>query len=219
MIGLEFFVALFCCLLYGISFNICPFLLSFVLSHHHFLLLLLTLIWITVIDAPTLHIHSSCHMHTHYNLSRTPANQSPNNGFSLFSHPRHLRYPSLDMQERRYTKPNKRTTTLIHTTTSGTNAGWVAYDIHGHSSNVSWRSTHTHTHTHTHARARARTHARTHTRTHARTQSLNLTALLRDPKHTRDWREHFLIGQNKTKHANFRESPLFQATYNIKTEK
>ena len=32
-------------------------------------------------------------------------------------------------------------------------------------------------------------------------------------------KEHFLIGRNKTKSANFRGSPLFQATYNIKTEK
>ena len=32
-------------------------------------------------------------------------------------------------------------------------------------------------------------------------------------------KEHFLIGQNRTKRANFRGSPLFQVTYNIKTEK
>ena len=40
-----------------------------------------------------------------------------------------------------------------------------------------------------------------------------------DPKHTRDQRERFLIGQKRRKRAHFRESPLFQATYNIKTEK
>ena len=38
-------------------------------------------------------------------------------------------------------------------------------------------------------------------------------------KHTRDYRECFLIGQNRTKHAHFSGSPLFQATYNIKTDK
>ena len=32
-------------------------------------------------------------------------------------------------------------------------------------------------------------------------------------------KERFLIGSNRTKRANFRGSPLFQATYNIKTEK
>ena len=32
-------------------------------------------------------------------------------------------------------------------------------------------------------------------------------------------KERFLIGQNRTKHANFRGSALFHATYNIKTEK
>ena len=32
-------------------------------------------------------------------------------------------------------------------------------------------------------------------------------------------KEHFLIGWNRTKWANFWGSPLFQATYNIKTEK
>ena len=32
-------------------------------------------------------------------------------------------------------------------------------------------------------------------------------------------KERFLIRQNRTKRANFRGSPLFQATYNIKTEK
>ena len=32
-------------------------------------------------------------------------------------------------------------------------------------------------------------------------------------------KERFLIGRNRTKCANFRGSPLFQATYNIKTEK
>ena len=41
----------------------------------------------------------------------------------------------------------------------------------------------------------------------------------KDPKHTRDYRERFLIRQNRTKHANFRGSPLFQAMYNIKTKK
>ena len=37
-------------------------------------------------------------------------------------------------------------------------------------------------------------------------------------KHTEDQREHFSIAQNRTKRAHFRGSPLFQATYNIKTE-
>ena len=32
-------------------------------------------------------------------------------------------------------------------------------------------------------------------------------------------KERFLIGRNRTKRANFRGSPLFQATYNMKTEK
>ena len=32
-------------------------------------------------------------------------------------------------------------------------------------------------------------------------------------------KECFLIGRNRTKHANFWGSPLFQATYNMKTEK
>ena len=32
-------------------------------------------------------------------------------------------------------------------------------------------------------------------------------------------KERFLTGRNRTKRANFRRSPLFQATYNIKTEK
>ena len=31
-------------------------------------------------------------------------------------------------------------------------------------------------------------------------------------------KEHFLIGRNRTKRAHFPGSPLFQATYNIKTE-
>ena len=31
-------------------------------------------------------------------------------------------------------------------------------------------------------------------------------------------KERFLFGRNRTKRANFRGSPLFQATYNIKTE-
>ena len=32
-------------------------------------------------------------------------------------------------------------------------------------------------------------------------------------------KERFLTGQNRTKLANFRGSPFFQATYNIKTER
>ena len=32
-------------------------------------------------------------------------------------------------------------------------------------------------------------------------------------------KERFLIGRNRTKRANFRGSPLFQATYNIKKKK
>ena len=42
--------------------------------------------------------------------------------------------------------------------------------------------------------------------------------LLMDPKHTRDYRERFFIEQNRTKRAHFRGSPLFQATYDIKTK-
>ena len=33
------------------------------------------------------------------------------------------------------------------------------------------------------------------------------------------WKERFSVGWNRTKRAKFRGSPLFQATYNIKTEK
>ena len=40
----------------------------------------------------------------------------------------------------------------------------------------------------------------------------------KEPKHTRDEKDAFLIGRNRTKRANSRGSPLFQATYNIKTE-
>ena len=36
---------------------------------------------------------------------------------------------------------------------------------------------------------------------------------LKGPKHTTCERERFLIGQNRTKRANFRISPLLQATY------
>ena len=32
-------------------------------------------------------------------------------------------------------------------------------------------------------------------------------------------KERFLIGRKRTKRANFRGSPVFRATYNIKTEK
>ena len=45
------------------------------------------------------------------------------------------------------------------------------------------------------------------------------SVLVSDPKHTRDYRERFVTGQNRTKRAHFRGSPLFQATNNIKTEK
>ena len=38
-----------------------------------------------------------------------------------------------------------------------------------------------------------------------------------DPEHTRIKTERFLMGQNRKKRANFQGSPLFQATYNIKT--
>ena len=40
----------------------------------------------------------------------------------------------------------------------------------------------------------------------------------RSNSHNR-WKECFLTGRNRTKRANFRGSPLFQATYNVKTEK
>ena len=33
------------------------------------------------------------------------------------------------------------------------------------------------------------------------------------------WKERFLIGRSRTERPNFQGSPLFQATYNIKTEK
>ena len=49
-------------------------------------------------------------------------------------------------------------------------------------------------------------------------QSWLLAFWKKDPKHTRGYRELFLIGQNRTKCANFWGSPLFQATYNLKTE-
>ena len=41
------------------------------------------------------------------------------------------------------------------------------------------------------------------------------------PKHTRDKKQQqrFLIGRNRTKCANFQGNPLFQATYNLTTEK
>ena len=38
-------------------------------------------------------------------------------------------------------------------------------------------------------------------------------------KHANTTMWRFLIGRNRTKRAKFRGSPLFQATYNIKTEK
>ena len=38
-------------------------------------------------------------------------------------------------------------------------------------------------------------------------------------KHHKRSKELFSIGRNRTKRANFWESPLFQATYNIKTQK
>ena len=38
-------------------------------------------------------------------------------------------------------------------------------------------------------------------------------------KHTRDSRERFLIGQNRTKCAHFQGSPLLQAKYNIPPQK
>ena len=39
------------------------------------------------------------------------------------------------------------------------------------------------------------------------------------PKTHKRSKERFLTGRNRTKRANFRGSPLFQATNNIKTEK
>ena len=47
---------------------------------------------------------------------------------------------------------------------------------------------------------------------------LTASVLKKDPKHTGDWRKCFLTGQNRTKHAHFLGN-LFQASYNIKTEK
>ena len=44
------------------------------------------------------------------------------------------------------------------------------------------------------------------------TQFLKIIISL-DPKHKK-LKERFLIGRNRTKRANFRGSPLFQATYN-----
>ena len=42
---------------------------------------------------------------------------------------------------------------------------------------------------------------------------------LESPKTHNRLNERFLSGRNRTKRANFRTSPLFQATYNLKTEK
>ena len=44
------------------------------------------------------------------------------------------------------------------------------------------------------------------------------SVLKKDPKTHKRLKECFLIGQNSTKRAHFRGSPLFQAMYNIKTE-
>ena len=41
----------------------------------------------------------------------------------------------------------------------------------------------------------------------------------RDPKTHKRLEERFLFERNRTKRVHFRGSPLFQATYNIKTEK
>ena len=46
----------------------------------------------------------------------------------------------------------------------------------------------------------------------------NYTQAKRSKTHRR-LKERFLIGRNRTKRANFRGSPLFQATYNIKTDR
>ena len=43
--------------------------------------------------------------------------------------------------------------------------------------------------------------------------------LSRGQKHSRDWKNAFLIRQSRTKRANFRGSPLFQAMSNRKTQK
>ena len=42
---------------------------------------------------------------------------------------------------------------------------------------------------------------------------------LREPKHTRGQRERFLVGQNRTKCANFRGSPLFSSYVQHKNRK
>ena len=44
-------------------------------------------------------------------------------------------------------------------------------------------------------------------------------AVLKTIQNTQEIKKRFLIGRNRTKRAHFRGSPLFQGTYNIKTEK
>ena len=48
---------------------------------------------------------------------------------------------------------------------------------------------------------------------------LTASVLKRRSKTHKKLKERFLVGRNKTKRANFRRSPLFQATYNIKKKK
>ena len=103
-----------------------------------------------------------------------------------------------------------------------------------------WYLWNTHTHTHTHTRTHAHTDTQVHICTHLRARALPPNCL--DPGDTtfkkkkkseteftasvlkkrseihRRLKERFLIRRNKTKRANFRGSPLSQATYNNKTE-
>ena len=44
-------------------------------------------------------------------------------------------------------------------------------------------------------------------------------AVLKTIQNTQEIKKRFLIGRNRTKRAHFRGSPLFQGTYNIRTEK
>ena len=47
---------------------------------------------------------------------------------------------------------------------------------------------------------------------------LTASVLKKDPKHT-NLKERLFIGRNRKIRAKFRGNPLFQATYNTKTEK
>ena len=50
-------------------------------------------------------------------------------------------------------------------------------------------------------------------------KQLTASVVKKDPKTHKRLKENFLIRRNRTKCANFRGNPLFQATYNMKTGK